>query len=74
MNGEEIEQVDQAFTQNRHPRTGIGLTDDNRLLAVVVDGRFSEAHGMSTPELAELMAVLGCTSAMNLDGGGSSTA
>ena len=74
MNGEEIEQVDQAFTQNRHPRTAIGLTDDNRLLAVVVDGRFSEAHGMSTPELAELMAVLGCTVAMNLDGGGSSTA
>lgn len=74
MNGEEIEQVDKAFTQNRHPRTAIGLTDDNKLIAVVVDGRFSEAHGMSTPELAELMAELGCTSAMNLDGGGSSTA
>lgn len=74
MDGEVIEQVDQAFTQNRHPRTAIGFTDDNKLIAVVVDGRFSEAHGMSTPELAELMAELGCTSAMNLDGGGSSTA
>lgn len=74
MDGEEIEQVDQAFTQNRHPRTAVGLTDDGRLLMVVVDGRTSEAHGMTTQELAELMAVLGATSAMNLDGGGSSTA
>lgn len=29
---------------------------------------------MSTLELAELMAVLGCSVAINLDGGGSSTA
>lgn len=72
--GEEVEQVDQPFTQNRHPRTAIGLTDDKRLITVVVDGRTSEAHGMSTIELAEVMEVLGCTVAMNLDGGGSSTA
>lgn len=74
LDGDEIEQVDQAFTNNRHPRTAIGLTDDGKLLMVVVDGRTSQAHGMTTSELAELMAVLGATSAMNLDGGGSSTA
>ena len=74
QNGELVEQQQNPFNQNRHPRTAIGLTSDGRLLAVVVDGRSSEAHGMSISELAELMAALGCTSAMNLDGGGSSTA
>lgn len=72
--GQEIEQVNRPFNYNRHPRTAIGLTDSNKLLAVVVDGRTSQAHGMSTTELAEFMAALGSTTAMNLDGGGSSTA
>lgn len=73
-NGNKVEQVNRPFNNNRHPRTAIGLTPDNYLLAVVVDGRTSHAHGMSTPELAKFMAALGCTTAMNLDGGGSSTA
>ena len=73
-NGEELEQVNRPFNNNRHPRTAIGLTDDNYLLAVIVDGRTSHAHGMSIPELTEFMSALGSTTAMNLDGGGSSTA
>jgi hypothetical protein len=56
-----------------HPRTAAGLNETGRTLTlVVVDGRqpgYSE--GMSTRELAELMAELGCTDALNLDGGGS---
>ena len=74
LNGEEVEQADQAFNNNRHPRTAVGVTADNELIAVVVDGRNSEAHGMSIGELAEVMKALGCVEAMNLDGGGSSTA
>lgn len=69
-----VTQVQEVFNTNRHPRTAIGLTADNRLIAVVVDGRFSEAHGMTTEELATVMHALGCVEAMNLDGGGSSTA
>lgn len=69
-----VEQVVQPFNTNRHPRTAIGLTADGRLLAVVVDGRNAQAHGMSIGELAQLMQALGCVKAMNLDGGGSSTA
>lgn len=69
-----VEQEKQAFNTNRHPRTAIGLTADGRLLAVVVDGRNAEAHGMSISELSRLMQALGCVEAMNLDGGGSSTA
>ena len=74
QDGQLVEQQQNPFNDNRHPRTAIGLTSDGRLLAVVVDGRSADAFGMSIPELAELMAALGCTSAMNLDGGGSSTA
>jgi exopolysaccharide biosynthesis protein len=41
---------------------------------VVVDGRQpATAVGMSHHELAGLMQRLGCTDALNLDGGGSST-
>lgn len=69
-----IDHKDEPFNSNRHPRTAIGMTDDNNLIAVVVDGRHSNAHGMSIAELALLMEALGCVRAMNLDGGGSSTA
>lgn len=68
------EQQDAPFNTNRHPRTAVGVTDDGRVICVVVDGRSSESYGMSIPELANVMYALGCTEAMNLDGGGSSTA
>lgn len=68
-----VAQADDRFHRNRHPRTAIGL-DGNKFIAVVVDGRSSQAYGMSTPELARLMSALGCEYALNLDGGGSSTA
>jgi exopolysaccharide biosynthesis protein len=58
----------------RNPRTAIGLTADGRVLLVVVDGRQATSAGMSMAELAQFMAVrLGASSAINLDGGGSST-
>jgi exopolysaccharide biosynthesis protein len=69
-----VDQVQAVFNTNRHPRTAVGITADNHLIAVVVDGRFTEAHGMTTKELAAVMHALGCVAAMNLDGGGSSTA
>jgi large repetitive protein len=57
----------------RHPRTGIGF-NERHLFLVVVDGRLPwVSMGMTLPELAELMRQLGCTDALNLDGGGSST-
>lgn len=71
--GEEMPQTQEKFNTNRHPRTAIGLTGDNHLLVVTVDGRTSEAYGMSIGELAQLMRALQCENALNLDGGGSST-
>lgn len=58
---------------NRAPRTAVGLTG-SKVWFVVVDGRQpATALGMSLHELAELMKRLGCSDALNLDGGGSST-
>lgn len=57
----------------RHPRTVLGWNDEHFFM-VVVDGRQEPLSvGMTYPELAALMKRLGCTYAMNLDGGGSST-
>jgi len=57
------------------PRTAIGLNGEgNKLVIVVVDGRqpfYSQGATMS--ELAEIMLFYGADTAMNLDGGGSST-
>jgi hypothetical protein len=55
-----------------NPRTAVGLTPKGRLLVAVVDGRGDAAKGMSMADLAGLMKALGCATAMNLDGGGSS--
>ena len=57
----------------RNPRTAIGLGADGRVMLVVVDGRQGSSVGLSLLELAQFMAGLGADSAMNLDGGGSST-
>jgi len=62
-----------SFNQNRHPRTALAITDDNRLLLLTVDGRSFQGYGMTIPETAELLDNLGAGSALNLDGGGSTT-
>jgi len=58
----------------KNPRTAAGFTSSNLLLLVTVDGRTSAGIGMTLSELASFMIALGCTEAMNLDGGGSTTA
>jgi Phosphodiester glycosidase len=58
----------------RHPRTAVGIRADGRLMLVVVDGRRPGwSVGMTLVELANLMKYLGAVTAMNMDGGGSST-
>ena len=65
--------VGEGNKKNRHPRTVIGF-NETELFLVVVDGRQpSLSRGMHYGELADLMDRLGCTNALNLDGGGSST-
>jgi hypothetical protein len=64
-----------SFTNNRHPRSAIGFNaDTSRFFFVTVDGRQpGYSDGMTLPELAAFMRELGCTQALNLDGGGSTT-
>ena len=65
------EEVGQAMASN--PRTAIGIIDENHYVFVVSDGRTDESEGLSLYELADFMNELGCETAYNLDGGGSST-
>lgn len=55
----------------RNPRSAIGYTMENNLILVAVDGREGSSIGMTLNELAYFMKSIGCTNAMNLDGGGS---
>jgi hypothetical protein len=60
------------YLLQKHPRTAIGL-NSRYFYLVVVDGRQEGlSMGMYPKELAQFMAMLGCTEAMNMDGGGSS--
>ena len=70
----EKESISRVFFLARHPRTAVGVRADGTLLFVTVDGRRpEESVGMSLLELTDLMVELGCVSAINLDGGGSTT-
>ena len=64
-------EVSRAKTSN--PRTAIGQISPLHYVIVVSDGRTDESEGLSLLQLAEVFADLGCTTAYNLDGGGSST-
>ena len=67
------ENTEVSRAMNSNPRTAIGQIDDNHYVFVVSDGRTDESKGLSLYELAEFMENLGCRTAYNLDGGGSST-
>jgi hypothetical protein len=60
-----------ASGSQRHPRTGLGITADGRVLMVTVDGRRTASAGVTLAEMGQLMRSLGAVHAFNLDGGGS---
>ncbi len=57
----------------RHPRSCIGIRKDGSVILLVIDGRRKKAAGMSFSELAKVCLWLKMESALNLDGGGSSS-
>ncbi len=61
------------FSSDRHPRTAVGITSAGKLILATVDGRQRFSRGINLPDLSDLMKRLGATSAINLDGGGSTT-
>lgn len=65
-------QFDSDITRGRYPRAALGVRD-GAVLAVACDGRSDDDAGLSLTELASLMLRLGADSAINLDGGGSTS-
>ena len=62
-----------SFYTTRHPRTAVGKKANGNILLITIDGRTKEAAGMSLDELQKILKWLGCSYAINLDGGGSTT-
>lgn len=56
-----------------NPRTAVGIKSDGTVVYLVNDGRSTASRGSTLRELAEDMLSMGCTTVVNLDGGGSST-
>lgn len=56
----------------RAPRTAVGVTKDQHVLLVVVDGRQAHSRGYTLLEMALFMQEHGAVNAVNFDGGGSS--
>lgn len=66
--------ADDKMPEARHPRSAIGVTSDGLMILFVCEGRgmTTGVAGMTFAEEAEVLKALGCTDALNLDGGGSS--
>ena len=66
--------ADDKMPEARHPRTAVGVTKDGLLILFVCEGRgmTTGVAGMTFAEEAAVLKALGCTEALNLDGGGSS--
>ncbi len=65
-----------AFSSSelRHPRTAIGVNKaGDKVIVIVADGRRTSSRGMTLYALGRTFVDLGAFSALNLDGGGSST-
>lgn len=70
MNGEIRDVTDNQTA----PRTAIGTRDDGSSVFYTLDGRQKDySYGAQIRTIAERLKELGCTNAINLDGGGSTT-
>jgi exopolysaccharide biosynthesis protein len=68
----ELEQFSRAFATQAAPRSAIGLTPAGDMLLVAVQ-QSPAGIGPTLSELAQIMAQLGSTDALNLDGGSSAS-
>ena len=73
-NGEIAVSSSENYYNNRASRTCVGITSDNKVIMMVLDGRQEPfSAGGSAEEIARIMLEAGCVTAINLDGGGSTT-
>ena len=62
------------YYNSRHSRTCVGITAEGKVVLMVLDGRQEPfSAGGTAEELAQIMLDAGCVTAINLDGGGSTT-
>lgn len=61
------------FGSTPNPRTAFGMVEPGYYICVMVESRIAESKGESCVWMGEKMAELGCESAINLDGGATST-
>lgn len=74
QNGVSVVKPSSSYYNDRASRTCVGITADNKVIMMVLDGRQEPfSAGGSAQELAQIMIDAGCVTAMNLDGGGSTT-
>ncbi|MDO4587561.1 MAG: phosphodiester glycosidase family protein [Planctomycetia bacterium] len=71
QNGEVLVQEDKS----RHPRTGLGISEDNRFVYLMtIDGRQEGySNGATYEEVGNWLKEFGSYNGLNLDGGGSTT-
>lgn len=62
-----------SLVVSKHPRSVAGRRGSHKIVFVTLDGRTDQATGMTLKEVTELMQLLRCKDAVNLDGGGSTT-
>jgi len=65
-----------SFAKNKRSRVGAGLSDDGRILYLMVTTpkfHLTDRNGLNYEECALIFKELGCTSAMQFDGGHSSS-
>lgn len=73
-NGKSVIAYDSGYTQDRASRTCVGITKSGKVVLMVLDGRQAPfSAGGAYQELAQIMIDAGCVTAINLDGGGSTT-
>lgn len=74
QDGVSVVKPSSSYYNNRASRTCVGITADNKVIMMVLDGRQEPfSAGGSAQEIAQIMIDAGCVIAMNLDGGGSTT-
>lgn len=66
--------INESHEKIAHPRTAVGVREDGTVIFFAVDGRSDESYGFRLVSLAKTLISFGCVTALNLDGGGSTTA
>lgn len=74
QNGEIMTDLDTSISNAITPRSAVGIKADGTVVLFAVDGRqASHSKGLSLYDVAAFLKEKGCVTALNLDGGGSTS-